>query len=71
MGFSCKSSKNSSFCIQHSSLLFWREKVLNELGLRVVRFGNDEVLRDAEPSAVVGKIKALVLRQLKSSSAVP
>ena len=30
-----------------------REKVLGELGLRVVRFGNDEVVRDL--SAVVGK----------------
>jgi very-short-patch-repair endonuclease len=35
-----------------------REKVLSELGLRVVRFGNDEVMRDL--SAVVGKIKSLV-----------
>ena len=33
-----------------------REKVLSEVGLRVVRFGNDEVVRDAERSAVVGKI---------------
>ena len=31
-----------------------RERVLNELGLRIVRFGNDEVMRDM--SAVVGKI---------------
>jgi len=35
-----------------------REKVLRELGLRVVRFGNDEVVRDM--SAVVGKIRELV-----------
>ncbi len=33
-----------------------REKVLSEMGLRVVRFGNDEVVSDL--SAVVGKIKA-------------
>jgi very-short-patch-repair endonuclease len=32
-----------------------REKVLNELGLRIVRFGNDEVVR--ELSAVVGRIR--------------
>jgi len=32
-----------------------REKVLSALGLRVVRFGNDEVMRNL--SAVVGKIK--------------
>ena len=35
-----------------------REKVLREMGLRVVRFRNDEVVR--ELSAVVGKIKELV-----------
>jgi leucyl-tRNA synthetase len=35
-----------------------REKVLRELGLKVVRFRNDEVVR--ELSAVVGKIKKLV-----------
>jgi very-short-patch-repair endonuclease len=33
-----------------------REKVLREMGLRIVRFRNDEVLR--ELSMVVGKIKA-------------
>ena len=38
-----------------------REKVLSELGLRVVRFGNDEVVRDASRSAVVGKIKEIIL----------
>ena len=32
-----------------------RERVLSTLGLRVVRFGNDEVMRNL--SAVVGKIK--------------
>ncbi|MBK7450766.1 MAG: DUF559 domain-containing protein [Anaerolineales bacterium] len=32
-----------------------REKVLREMGLKVVRFGNDEVVR--ELSAVVGKIR--------------
>lgn len=35
-----------------------REKVLSELGLRVVRFGNDDVMRNV--SAVVNKIKALI-----------
>lgn len=38
-----------------------REKVLSALGLRVVRFGNDEVVRDAERSAVVGKVKEVLL----------
>jgi very-short-patch-repair endonuclease len=37
-----------------------REKVLREMGLRIVRFGNDEVVKDAERSAVVGKIRELV-----------
>ncbi len=32
-----------------------REKVLTEMGLRIVRFGNDEVERDL--SAVVGRIR--------------
>ena len=36
-----------------------REKVLSEMGLRVVRFENDEVGRDL--SAVVGRIGELVL----------
>lgn len=36
-----------------------REKVLSQMGLRVVRFRNDEVLRDL--SAVVNKIKAITL----------
>jgi leucyl-tRNA synthetase len=35
-----------------------REKVLSELGLRIVRFRNDEVVKNL--SAVVGKIKLLV-----------
>ena len=35
-----------------------REKVLSELGLRIVRFGNDEVVMGL--SAVVGKIRELV-----------
>lgn len=39
-----------------------REKALSEMGLRVVRFRNDEVVRDL--SAVVGKIKELVSQQI-------
>jgi very-short-patch-repair endonuclease len=35
-----------------------REKVLSEIGLRVVRFKNDEVVRNV--SAVVGKIKEVI-----------
>ena len=35
-----------------------REKALSELGLRIVRFRNDEVVRNL--STVVGKIKGLV-----------
>jgi leucyl-tRNA synthetase len=35
-----------------------REKVLSELGLRIVRFRNDEVVRDV--SAVVGQVKELL-----------
>jgi very-short-patch-repair endonuclease len=34
-----------------------REEALSALGLRIVRFKNDEVVRDAERSAVVGRIK--------------
>jgi len=34
------------------------DKVLREMGLRVVRFGNEEVMR--ELSAVVGEIRQLV-----------
>jgi very-short-patch-repair endonuclease len=37
-----------------------REKVLSEMGLRVVRFRNDEVVRDVERSAVVGRIREYV-----------
>ena len=40
-----------------------REKVLRELGLRIVRFGNDEVLGGL--SAVVGKIGEQVLVKQK------
>jgi very-short-patch-repair endonuclease len=35
-----------------------REKVLSAMGLRIVRFGNDEVVRDL--SAVVGRIRKLL-----------
>jgi leucyl-tRNA synthetase len=38
-----------------------REKVLSVMGLRVVRFRNDEVVR--ELSTVVGKIRELVSAQ--------
>ena len=38
-----------------------REKALSELGLRIVRFKNDEVVR--ELSAVVGKIEKLIMTQ--------
>lgn len=37
-----------------------REKVLGELGLRVVRFQNEDMMKSL--STVVGKIKELVLR---------
>ena len=37
-----------------------REKVLNEMGLRVVRFRNEEVERGL--SAVLGKVRELVVR---------
>jgi len=36
-----------------------REKVLREMGLRIVRFRNEEVLRDL--SIVVGKIREFIL----------
>jgi len=39
-----------------------REKALRELGLRIVRFGNDEVVRNV--SAVVRKIRGLVSKQV-------
>ena len=35
-----------------------REKVLSEMGFRIVRFGNDEVVK--ELSTVVGKIRELI-----------
>ena len=35
-----------------------REKALSEMGLRIVRFRNDEVVRNV--SAVVGKIKEVL-----------
>lgn len=34
-----------------------REKVLKDMGLRIIRFRNDEIVRDL--SVVVGKIKSL------------
>ena len=37
-----------------------QEKVLSELGLRMVRFGNEEVVMDATRSAVVGRIKKVI-----------
>jgi very-short-patch-repair endonuclease len=37
-----------------------REKALSALGLRVVRFGNDEVVRNL--STVVGRIKELIAK---------
>lgn len=36
-----------------------REKVLSEMGLRIVRFGNDDIVRNV--SAVAGRIKELIL----------
>jgi very-short-patch-repair endonuclease len=43
-----------------------REKALTELGLRIVRFRNDEVARDL--SAVVGKIKELVAQEAQTNT---
>jgi len=37
-----------------------REKMLSALGLRVVRFGNDEVVRDL--ALVVGQIKEWIAK---------
>ena len=37
-----------------------REKALSEMGLRIVRFGNEEVLKDL--SAVLGKIREMLSR---------
>ena len=42
-----------------------REKVLSEMGLKVVRFGNDEVVRDL--SAVVGKVTGFISNGTKIS----
>jgi very-short-patch-repair endonuclease len=39
-----------------------REKVLREMGLRVVRFGNEEVVRDTSRSAVMGRVRELVAK---------
>ncbi|NOH01416.1 MAG: endonuclease domain-containing protein [Chloroflexi bacterium] len=39
-----------------------REKVLREVGLQIVRFGNDEVV--GQLSAVVGKIKEMISKQI-------
>jgi len=39
-----------------------REKVLSALGLRIVRFGNDEVMKNL--SAVVGRIREEVSKQI-------
>jgi len=41
-----------------------REKALSEMGLRIVRFGNEEVVKNL--SAVVGKVRDLVLRSEES-----
>ncbi len=38
-----------------------REKVFGEMELRIVRFRNEEVMRDASRSAVLGKIRKLVI----------
>ena len=38
-----------------------RERVMSEMGLRVVRFGNDDVVKSL--SAVVGKIREIVSTQ--------
>jgi len=38
-----------------------RDKSSSELGLRIVRFRNDEVVKDASRSAMVRKIRELVL----------
>lgn len=55
---------NSSFILPNSSLFLQqeedarREKVLREMGLRIVRFGNEGVVKNL--SAVVGKIRELL-----------
>jgi very-short-patch-repair endonuclease len=40
-----------------------REKVLSVLGLRIVRFENDEVVKDL--SAVVDEIKSMLVYSIK------
>jgi very-short-patch-repair endonuclease len=45
-----------------------REKVLSEMGLRVVRFGNDELMRNL--SAVVGKIREFIIHNSSLSLSV-
>jgi very-short-patch-repair endonuclease len=45
-----------------------REQALRELGLKVVRFKNDEVVKDAERSAVVGKIGEMIQCRYKKKS---
>lgn len=52
--FPATEMENSSFIIA-----LRREKVLTEMGLRVVRFQNDEVVKSL--SAVVGKIREVIL----------
>jgi len=37
-----------------------REKVLSEMGLRIVCFGNEGIVKDASRSAVLGKIHELI-----------
>jgi leucyl-tRNA synthetase len=39
-----------------------REKVLSELGLRMVRFRNDEVVKNL--SMVVGKVRGLIASEV-------
>jgi very-short-patch-repair endonuclease len=41
-----------------------REKALSEMGLRIVRFRNDEVVKDAKRSAVVGRIRKEVSKRI-------
>jgi len=43
-----------------------REKALTEMGLRIVRFGNDEVVRNL--STVVGKIKEILVYSTNSGT---
>jgi len=41
-----------------------RDKVLSGMGLRIIRFRNDGVVKDASRSAVVGRIRELVSKQV-------